>query len=93
MADVGLTGRNVSDRDRWNDIWRQDGIGPIGNGLAESDGNRLTEWMLRFCQPCADAARCETEAKQLACFADMGLPVERVRPEPTTEELLWLYYQ
>jgi hypothetical protein len=54
---------------------------------------QMTEWLLRFCYPCPDAARCETEADRLACFAAFGLPVERVRPEPTTEQLLWRYYQ
>lgn len=52
----------------------------------------LTEWYLRYCYPCLDAAHCDTEEKCLACFDLTGLPVDGVRPEPTTEELLRQYY-
>lgn len=58
-----------------------------------NNGNLLTEWYFRFCYVCPDAAKCETEEKCVACFAQSGLPVEEAMPEPTTEELLWQYCQ
>lgn len=58
-----------------------------------NNGQLLTEWYFQFCYPCPDAAQCNTEQKCLACFEQSGLPVAEVMPEPTTEELLWQYYQ